>query len=147
MLGIILLAALPRFSGTGEAYLKTDASRVSSFVRFVSDASASKKLYYRVSFDFSAGELRTERSADGVEYTPAPDPNVRRLRLSEGVVLEDMVVTGMGKINNGTVKVVFTPAGAPDAFTLHFRSSKKHMTLVFNPYSGEVVLEDGYVKA
>ncbi|MDP2689098.1 MAG: prepilin-type N-terminal cleavage/methylation domain-containing protein [Deltaproteobacteria bacterium] len=147
LLGVVLMAALPRFAGTGEAYLKTDASRVSSFVRFINDASATRKAYYRVSFDISAGEIRAERSPDGVHYAQETDPVARRLRLREGVVMEDIVVPELGTVNTGTVMVVFTPAGAQEPFTLHLSSSKKQITLTFNPYSGEVSMEDGYVRS
>ncbi|MFQ5735876.1 MAG: prepilin-type N-terminal cleavage/methylation domain-containing protein [Thermodesulfobacteriota bacterium] len=145
LLGVVLMTALPRFTGTGAVYLRTDASRVSSLIRFINDASATRKAYYRVSFDISAGEISTERSPDGVRYSQERDPGIRRLRLREGVLMEDIVVPELGKVNTGTVRVVFTPAGAPEPFTLHLISSKKRITLTFNPYSGEVRMEDGYV--
>lgn len=145
MIGVILATALPRFMGTGEAYLKTDASRVSSLVRFIDDASASRKLYYRVSFDIAAGEITTERSRDGARYEPENDPKVRRLKLGEGVQIEDIMLPGLGRVNTGTASVVFAPAGGTSPFTLHLAASGKKLTLEFNPYSGEVFIKDGYV--
>lgn len=144
LLGVVLAAAIPRFTGTGEAYLRTDASRVSSFLRFVSDASATRKLYYRVSFDITAGEIRTEMSRDGALYEAESDPNVRTLKLREGVSIEDIVVEGPGKVNAGTAGVVFAPVGGAPPFTLHLAASDKTITLAFNPYSGEVSIKDGY---
>ena len=144
LLGVVLMAALPRFTGTQEAYLKTDASRVSSLLRFISDASASRKVYYKVSFDIAAGEIRTERSRDGVRYEPESDPAVRRLKLMDGVSIEDITVEGLGKVNAGTAEVVFAPVGIAGPFTLHLMASDKKISLAFNPYSGEVSLKDGY---
>ena len=144
LLGVVLMAALPRFTGTGEAYLKTDASRVSSFLRFISDASATRKVYYKVSFDIAAGEIRTERSRDGARYEPESDPAVRRLKLREGVSIEDIMVEGLGKVNAGTAEVVFAPVGGAGPFTLHLMASEKKISIAFNPYSGEVSLKDGY---
>lgn len=144
LLGVVLATALPRFIGTGGAYLRTDASRVSSFLRFVSDASATRKVYYKVSFDIAAGEIRAERSRDGALYEADSDPNVRRLKLRDGVSIEDIIVPELGKVNAGTAEVVFAPVGGAGPFTLHLMASEKRITIAFNPYSGEVALKDGY---
>jgi prepilin-type N-terminal cleavage/methylation domain-containing protein len=145
LLGGVLLLALPRFTDTGEVYLKTDSSRVSSYIRFLNEASATKKVYYRISFDLGLGEIRAEYSRDGSEYIADSDPSVRRLKLREGVAMEDIVTPATGKVNSGVLTVVFAPSGTVDPFTLHLRSAKKFFTLTFNPYSGAVNGAEGYV--
>jgi len=144
LIGVALALALPRFTGTGRAYLRTDASRVSSFLRFISNASATRKLYYKVSFDIAAGEIRTERSRDGAQYLPESDPNVRRLKLRDEVSMEDMVVEGLGKVNSGVAEVTFTPTGGAPPFRLHLAADKDMVTVEFNPYSEDVSVKDGY---
>lgn len=145
LLGLVLAIALPRFLDTGEAYLKTDSSRVSAYIRYLHEASSTKKVYYRVSFDIGSGEVGAEYSRDGVEYSAEREAALKRLKLREGVVIEDIVVPETGKVNSGVLSVVFTPAGTVDPFTLHLRSGKKFRTLTFNPYAGTVSVAEGYV--
>lgn len=145
LLGVVLAIAMPRFADTGEAYLKTDSSKVSAYIRYLHEASSTRKVYYRVSFDISSGEITAEYSRDGVEWRGERETVLKRLRLSEGVVIEDIVVPETGKVNSGAISVVFTPAGTVDPFTLHLKSGKKFRTLTFNPYAGTVSVEEGYV--
>lgn len=145
LFGLVLTIALPRFLDTGEAYLKTDSSRVSAYIRYLHEASSTKKVYYRISFDIGSGEVEAEYSRDGVEYLAERETALRRLKLREGVVIEDIVGPETGKVNSGVLSVVFTPAGTVDPFTLHLRSGKKFRTLTFNPYAGTVSVAEGYV--
>ncbi len=145
LFGVVLALALPRFSDTGTAYLKTDSSRVAAYIRYLHEASSTRKVYYRVSFDMGAEELRAEYSLDGAQYRAERDAALRTLKLAEGVTIEDVVVPETGKVNSGVLTVVFAPAGTMDPFTLHLKSGKNFRTLTFNPYSGEVSVEEGYV--
>lgn len=141
----LLAIALPRFANVGGVYLKTDAGKVATLVRFLNEASATRKVYYRVWFDMEKDSLRVESSKNGVDYVDEPDAAIRRMRLHDGVAIEDIIVPDLGKVDAGEVAVIFAPAGSIDAFTLHLKSSGRAMTLTFNPYSGEAKVIEGYV--
>lgn len=134
----MLAFVLPRFPGLGPAYLKSDTGRLATLIRYLSEASASKKIYYRLVFDIDANAVSVERSGDGLEYTVEPDPALRGIRLTEGVTFDSVEVASLGRVTTGQVLVVFAPAGSIEAFTVKLKGRKEERTLTFNPYSGKV---------
>jgi len=145
LFGLVLTIAFPRFSDPELAYLKTDSSKVAAYIRYLHEASSTKKLYYRVSFDMGSDELRAEYSRDGASYRVEGESSLRRLKLREGVTIEDVVVPDTGKVNSGVLSVVFAPSGTVDPFTVHLKAGNDFKTLTFNPYSGKVSVAEGYV--
>lgn len=145
IIGGILAIAFPRIWVLNEMHLRTDAGRVSTLIRYLNEASATKKVYYRISFDLEKNSISVESSRDGAGYSAETDAAIRGLRLREGVAMEDIELPGLGKVNSGTVSVIFAPAGGADSFTLHLRASQKKMSLLFNPYSGRVRVSEGYL--
>lgn len=144
IIGVAIAVVFPRFSGFGDTYVKADASRVSALVRYLYQAAATRKVYYRLWFDMEKGAIRVEYSKNGTDYTEEGDSSLRRLKLRDGVDMEDIVVPELGKVNTGEVAVIFSPAGSVEPFTLHLKASEKSLTLYFNPYSGIVKITEGY---
>lgn len=144
IIGIILAIVYPRISGISEAYLKSDSRRVAALITYLSESASSKKLYYRVWFDLTNERLRVESSVAGKEYAPSTDPALRELALREGVEIEDIVTPGLGKTASGEVSMVFAPASG-EPFTLHLKAGESSMTVSYNPYTGKVRTEAGYV--
>ena len=142
--GLIALVA-PRFAGTGRTYLRTDARRLATLTRYVYEATATKRLSYRLRFDLDGGSVSVATSAGGEEFTPEADPVIRRLKLRGGVELADIVVPGPGKVTAGEVDVFFAPSGPVEPFVVHLSYGDHVKTLDFNPYSGRVRVRDGYL--
>lgn len=142
VIGLALAIALPRLAGLERAALKSDAGRLSTLLRYAGESAATKRLYYKVSFDIENGSIIVERSHDGRDFSPGAD--IRGFDLSSGVVLRDLVVEGLGKIESGTVSVVFTPLGAFEEFSVHLEAGEDRFTVKFNPYSGRPDVVEGY---
>jgi len=140
----ILALVLPRFVDLRITYLRTDAGRVATLVRYLNESSDTRRVYYRLGFDLDSESLRVARSVDGKKYKEEPEPALKGIKLRSGVELVDIVVPGLGKVASGEVAVLFSPAGPRESFILHIGSGDSMKTLSFNPYSGRVKVEDGY---
>jgi type II secretory pathway pseudopilin PulG len=168
IIGAVLAVILPRFSGTTGMNLKSDAKRLSTLVRYLDEAAATKRVYYKADFDIDNGTVRVDESAEGGGegavggYAPVADPVIRGLRLGQGVRFDDIVLARLGTVSSGTVSVFFTPTGSTEPFTLHLSigeggvarggrggrggiGEKNAMTISFNPYSGRVKVFEGYL--
>ncbi|MDO8426283.1 MAG: prepilin-type N-terminal cleavage/methylation domain-containing protein [Deltaproteobacteria bacterium] len=145
VIGIALAIVFPRIPAPSGTYLKTDAGRVSSLITYLNEASVAKRVYYRLWFDLEKEGFRVEASKDGGEYAQVSEPRIGGIRLRQGVELEDMVLPGLGKVSSGTVSVVIAPSGNGEPFTLHLKAEKGRITISFNPYSGKVIVKEGYV--
>lgn len=142
VIGLALAVALPRLAGFERAALKSQAGKLSTLLRYANESAATKRLYYKVSFDIEKGSVVVERSPDGKEFSV--DTGIRGLKMSGGAALRDIVVGGLGKMETGTVSVVFTPLGAAEEFSVHLGAGKDWFTVKFNPYSGKAVAVEGY---
>jgi prepilin-type N-terminal cleavage/methylation domain-containing protein len=141
----LMALVLPRFADVGTAFLRTDAGRLTSLIRYTNDAAATKKIYFRMSFDLEADEVTVELSDDATEYRVVPDPAMRGIRLSRGVGFKDIVTPGLGAVDYGTIRVVFSPGGLSEPFTVHLGSSSEVKTITYNPFSGRVKVAEGYL--
>ncbi len=145
IIGLVLAVVFPRFSNLDETYLKTDASRLRTLITYLNEASETRKLYYRLSFDMERETIGVESSRDGRDYLPEADRALSGLRLGRGVDLVEVEVAGLGRVNTGKLGVVFAPFGPPQAFKLSLGSGKAApVTVSFNPYSGRVRVESGH---
>lgn len=141
----ILALVLPRFMDFRVTYLRTDAGRVATLVRYLSESSDTRRLYYRLTFDLDSKTLTVARSVDGKKFISEPEPALKGIRLRGGVKFVDIMVSGVGKVTSGEVAIFFSPAVSKEAFILHMGSGDDVKTLSFNPYSGRVKVEDGYI--
>lgn len=133
---------LPRFTGVGSTYLKTDAGKMATLTRYLSEASATRHVYYRLRFDLDGDAIDVASSTDGETFAPESAPGMR-LTLSRGVELADITVPGLGTVDTGSVDFFFSPAGAAGPFALRMKMGEDMRTIRFNPYSGRVVVSEG----
>jgi prepilin-type N-terminal cleavage/methylation domain-containing protein len=143
--GIILAVALPRIFSIESAYLGADARRIAGLIRYMNEAAATRRAYYRVSFNLNKEQIRVETSLDGIEYREESESFLSALRLKNRVEIEDVVLPGLGVIKKGEVSVIFSPLGSAEPFNIHLKSNNNFLTLAFNHYNGRVKIIEGYV--
>jgi len=144
----LMAIVLPRFAALGTVMLKSDAGRVGSLLRYTGDAAATRGHYFRVVFDLENESISVEESDDAEEYRPASDPAMRSLVLARGVEITDLTTEALGRVERGTVGMVFAPGGATGGagpFSVHLASSGQTRTITYNPYSGRVKVREGYL--
>lgn len=116
--------------------LDSATGRVAQLSGFLNERAASKRSYYRVWFDFAAGEVRVESSQDGKEYTPEAESAIRKIKLGTNVVLEEVRSPGLGAVKRGEVAIVFSPYGT-EPFDVRLSAGKRSAIVSFNPYTGK----------
>ncbi len=145
VIGIIAALVFPRLSFLEGRYLQSDARKISGLIHYVTESASIKKLHYRLLFDIERGVITASSSPDGTEYVEESDRTLSRLRLRDGIGIEDLLIPRTGKINEGTIAIHFSPYGFSEPFTLHMRGGDDMLTLSFNPYNGKVLVTEGYV--
>jgi prepilin-type N-terminal cleavage/methylation domain-containing protein len=71
---------------------------------------------------------------------------IRTLPLAKGVFLEDAVLEGKGKIQEGKAVLRFYANGSVDRALIHLRNEKdRFYTLEVNPLTGQVKIHDQYI--
>ncbi len=141
---IVLLVVFPRLSGLEDMYLKSESGKVRSLIQYVHDMTSTKRVFYRIWFDIDEDILRVETSKDGTEYIQEPDARLRRLVIRDADIV-DMVLPGAGRIKRGEVAVVFSPWGDTEPFVLHLKGGGHTITIRFNPFTGRVRTDEGYL--
>lgn len=145
IIGAVIAFVFPRLFGLGGVNLKSDSNRVSDLISYINESAITRKAYYRVWFDLGGGKLRVESSSDGVNFVYETESALQELSLSRGVEMADVVLPALGKVESGDASFVFPPGGARDAFTMHLESGEDAMTLYFDPITGKVITEEGYL--
>lgn len=145
IIGLALALSLPKFSFNSNTKLNSQAKNIAGLIRYLNDAAATRKVYYKMWFNIEKGILRIELSRDGKAYEDAGEPHLRTVKTKGGVEIEDVVLPGVGKVTRGELAIVFTPLGVSDPFDIHMKASARTLTLSFNPYTGKVKITDGYV--
>lgn len=143
VIGGLLAIVFPRITNPGAAYLKSDAGRISSLTVYVNETAASRRVYFRLWFDLDKELLRVESSVNGTDYKEFRD-GPKRIKLTDGVLIEDVVTAGLGKVNGGEVSVVIPPSGG-EPFAVHLKSGESRLTITYNPLTGKVKTDQGYV--
>jgi len=136
VIAVALAVVFPRLPGLEGYNLDSDSGRLSQLAGFLNERAASRRSYYRLWFDFNAGEIRVESSPDGKEYAPEAESALRRIKLGPGVVLEEVRSPGLGAVRKGEAAVVFSPYGS-EPFTVRLAAAKRSVIVSFNPYTGK----------
>jgi len=141
----VLLIAFPGMSVLESYGFRSDARRTAGLFRYLDDTATTEGHYYRVWFYPEEEILRVETSPDGEVFTPVKDPDLVGFSLGKSTEIEDIVISGLGKIAKGEAAVVFNPSAGADPFSLHLRRGDEELTLRYNPYSGKVKIIKGHV--
>ncbi len=143
VLSALLLVIFPKIPYLETFTLNSDARRAAGLFRYLDETATQKKVYYRVWFSPEKGSIDVESSPDGAEFKKAEDAG--GFILKNGVEISDIVLQGLGRINQGEAAVIFNPGAGAEPFSLHLRKSNRTVTISYNPYSGKVKVADGYV--
>ena len=144
---IISLAAmlvLPLLPSTDAANLRTSARSLAAVVRYLGDRSVTTKNHYRVRLGLTDNTITVKKIVNG-EEVPPEDPFFARKILADGVTIEDIEISRLGKLSEGEVHVDFGAAGLGDFIVIHLKGVKEsHFTITALPGGGRVETREGY---
>lgn len=145
IIGMVLLLVLPRLPSSDSENLKTSARTLASTMRYLQDRAATGRTTYYLRLEPGTDSVKVlEAAADGSEKEP-DDPLLRKRPLQEGIVVADVVIPRLGKVNDGQLRLDIGAGGLRDFVTIHLRSpDNKVWTVMAFPSSGKVKVYEGY---
>jgi general secretion pathway protein H len=145
IIGMVLTLVLPRLPSSEQENLKISARTLASTLRYMQDRAATGRTIYYLRLEPGTDDVKVlEAAADGGEKEPL-DPLLRKRPVKEGIVVADVMIPRLGKVNNGKLRLDIGNGGLRDFVVIHLRSpDDKFWTVMAFPASGKVKVFDGY---
>lgn len=144
IISLVAVLVLPRLPSTDAANLRDSARRLAAVIRYLGDRSVTTKSPFRMRLDLTDNAVTVKKMVNGEEAAP-DDPFFSRKILAEGVVIEDVEVSRLGKLGEGVVTMDFGVGGLGDVMVIHLKGGKgTHFTVTALPYGGKVEVLEGY---
>ena len=151
IISVMLLLVFPKIPQLSDYTLKKEARKLASLFRTLDESATAKKTYYKLSIAPNskrpeANRILVESSTDALKFEPEKDPLLKGLVLNDRVVIEDIEVAGLGRIDKGgQLSLFFNPVYGAEPFKLHIRENENFFTIDYNPYSGRVRIIEGRI--
>jgi general secretion pathway protein H len=145
IIGMVLLLVLPRLPSPESENLKISARTLASTVRYIQDRAATGRMTYYLRMEPGTDMVSVlETAVDGSEKEP-DDPLLRKRPVKEGIIVADVMIPRLGKINDGQVRLDVGAGGLRDFVIIHLRSPDNNFwTVMAFPASGKVKVYEGY---
>ena len=145
IIGMVLLLVLPRLPSSDSENLKISARTLASTLRYLQDRAATSRTTYYLRLEPGTDVVRVlEAAADGGEKEP-DDPLLHKRPVKEGIVVADVTIPRLGKLNDGQLRLDVGAGGLRDFVTIHLRSpANTFWTVMAFPGSGKVKIYEGY---
>ncbi|MCK4904991.1 type II secretion system protein [bacterium] len=141
VIGIILSLVLPNI-GIHKSKLEKERQieKISQTIKSVYDLSQIQNKEIVLSFNLDENKFQAVSLIDGDEEFLLPEK-----KLGSALKIKDIVNFKGDKITEGTIFLIFNPAGFVEPATIHFiDSDSKFYTLFINPLTGQSRVENGY---
>ena len=151
VISVMLLIAFPRIPLLSDYTIKNEARKLAGLFRSLDESATIRKTYYKLSVSpgdkgVDANRIKVESSKDGIEFKDEEDPLLKGVALNERVIIDDIEVAGLGRIEKGGhLSLFFNPVYGAEPFKVHIRESNTHFTINYNPYSGKVRIIEGRI--
>jgi len=145
IIGMVLLLVMPRLPSSERENLKISARTLASTLRYMQDRAATGRTVYYLRMEPGTDNVRVlEAAADGSEKEPL-DPLLRKRPVQEGIIVADVIIPRLGKVNDGMIRLDVGHGGLRDFVVIHLRSpDDTFWTVMAFPASGKVKVFDGY---
>lgn len=147
IISMVMLLVIPRLPSSSQENLKISARTLASTLRYVQERAGTSRTGYVITFIPGTDAIKiSEKGADGSVLEPS-DTLLQRSPVKEGVVVADVRIPRLGKINDGQVRVDIGVAGVRDFVTVHLRSADgEFWTVMAFPSGGKVKAFAGYLE-
>jgi general secretion pathway protein H len=145
IIGMVLMLVMPRLPSSAREDLKISARTLASTLRYMQDRASTGRTAYYLRMEPGTDSVKVlEAAADGSEKEPL-DPLLQKRPVKEGIVVADVTIPRLGKINDGKIRLDVGNAGLRDLVVIHLRSLEgQFWTVMAFPASGKVKVFDGY---
>jgi general secretion pathway protein H len=147
IIGMVLMLVLPRLPSSESENLKISARTLASTLRYMQERAAATQTTFYLHLEPGKDTVRVmEAAGDGNQKEPG-DPLLLRRPVKEGIIVSDVTIPRLGRINDGQVRLDVGAGGLRDFTVIHLRSpSDKFWTVMAFPASGKVKVLDGYLE-
>ncbi|MBK5273893.1 MAG: type II secretion system protein [Desulfuromonadales bacterium] len=147
IIGMVMMLILPRLPSSDSENLKISARTLASTLRYMQERAATAQTTYYLHLEPGTELTRVmESAADGNEKEPG-DPLLLKRPVKEGIVVADVMIPRLGKLNDGQVRLDVGMGGLRDFTVIHLRSpGDKFWTVMAFPSSGKVKVFEGYLE-
>ena len=145
IISMVMLLILPRLPSSNQENLKISARTLASTLRYIQERAATSQAGYHLIFSPGTEVIKIyENGADGSDKEPS-DPILQKPALKDGVIVADVRIPRLGKINDGQLRVDIGVAGVRDFITIHLRSAGgQFWTVMAFPSGGKVKAFEGF---
>lgn len=145
IISMVMLLVLPSLPSSSAENLKSSARTLASTLRYLQDRAVTSRTNFILRVEPGSGSIRIlEIGADGGEKTPS-DPLLQKNPLKDGILVADVMIPRLGKVNDGQLRIEVGTGGLRDFVTVHLQSGDGvFWTVMAFPGSGKVKLYDGY---
>jgi len=145
IIAMVMMLVIPRLPNSEHEDLKISARTLASTLRYMQDRAATARTTYYLHMEPGTDTVKVmEAAADGSEKEP-DDPLLQQRPVKEGIVVADVVIPRLGKVNDRQVRLNVGKAGLRDVVIIHLRSPDgSFWTVMAFPDSGKIKVYDGY---
>ena len=145
IIGMVMMLVIPRFPSTEHEDLKSSARTLAATLRYMQDRASTGRTTYYLHIELGTDTVKVmEAAPDGGEKEPG-DPLLQQRPVKEGIVVTDVIIPRLGKVNEGEVRLEAGMGGLRDFAAIHLRSPDgKFWTVMTFPSGGKVKVYEGY---
>jgi general secretion pathway protein H len=145
IISMVMVLVLPRLPSSDQENLKISARTLAATLRYIQERAATSQTGYHLMLSPGTDVIKIyETGTDGSVKDPA-DPLLQKAAVKEGIIVADVRIPRLGKINDGQLRVDVGVAGVRDFITIHLRSAEgQFWTVMAFPSGGKVKAFEGY---
>lgn len=145
IIGMVMLLVIPRLPSSDQENLKISARTMATTLRYLQERAATSRTGYYLTIAPGTESVKIlEIGGDGGANEPS-DPLLQKSPVKEGIIVADVRIPRLGKVNDGQVRVDVGSAGVRDFVTIHLRSADgQFWTVMAFPSGGKVKAFEGY---
>lgn len=147
IISMVLMLVMPRLPSSDQENLKISARTLAATLRYMQEKAATSRTEFYLTFAPGTDSVKIfEIGGDGNAKDPS-DPILLKAPVKEGIIVADVRIPRLGKINDGQLRLDIGMAGVRDFVTIHLRSTEgKFWTVMAFPSGGKVKAFEGYLE-
>lgn len=145
IIAMVMLLVIPRLPSSESENLKISARTLAATLRYMQERAATARTTYYLRLEPGTDVVKVlEAAADGSEKEPG-DPLLQQRPVKEGIVVADVVIPRLGRVNDGQLRLEIGMGGLRDFTVIHLRSPDgSFWTVMAFPSGGKVKVYQGY---
>ncbi len=148
VMGLVFSLTVPRFQAALDWNTMDRSTRnLIGVIRNARGSAAGEGVNYFLHFDMSTGRYWMSREVPEGGMLGGKEEIMEKRQLPESVRIKDVETAGKGAVAQGEAVIRFWRNGLVESASIHLENdNKRALTLVVNPVTGAVKVEEGYVR-